>query len=235
MRTLVFVIAVSAALVACGQPASNAGEAAAQAGGASPNAEADFVRQCTDALVRQNPQARQWAPDQCAQEWRMVVDAGPMADAIFAAAPTSGAANPASLPNQLTMVRWDRRAQGALLASGRLGSNLSVEVDRAGPSLMFRWAEAGAMIPYEVIGALRVRGAQAVMIGCSSFGAGEANRAYRVTAPGKAPFQVSVYDRMAPTANAESFYNVSVNLSGRVQTLAQLRSDGSEWASSCPS
>ncbi len=229
MRALIFVIAVSAALIACGQPATNAGEAAAQAA----NTQADFITQCTEALVRQDPRARQWAPDQCAQEWQMVVDAGPMAEAILAAAPDSGAANPASLPNQLTMVRWDRRAQGALLASGRLGNDLGVEVDRAGPSLVFRWGETGAMIPYDVVGALRVRGADVAMIGCSQLGTGEFNKAYRVAAPGKAAFQLSIYDRTAPTANAESFYNVGMNLAGQVQTLAQLRGDGMEWTDAC--
>jgi hypothetical protein len=233
MRILMFVIATSAALVACGQPATTGGEAAAQSGGVPANAQADFVTRCTDALVRQNPQARQWAPSQCDQEWQTIVAAGAMAEAILAAAPVSGAANAASLPNQLTMVRWDRRPEGALLASGRLGRDLSVQIDRAGPSLAFGWGETGAMIPYDVIGALRVRGAEPAMIGCSQIGVGEFNKAYRVAAPGRAPFMLSIYDRTAPTANAESFYTVSLNLAGQVQTLAQLRRDGGEWATTC--
>lgn len=233
MRILISVIATSVALIACGQPTTSAGEAAAQAGGVAANAQADFIAQCTDNLVRQNPQARQWAPDQCAQEWQTVVDAGPMAEAILAAAPASGAANPASLPNQLTNVRWDRRPEGTLIASGRLGSNLSVQVDRSGPSLNFYWGETGALIPYDVINALRIRGATAALTGCSQLGVGEFTQVYRVTTAGRAPFQLSIYARNAPTANAESFYNVSLNLSGQVQTIAQLRRDGSEWTATC--
>jgi len=231
MRVLASILSVCVALIAWGQPGARG--AAAQTPVAA-NAEAEFIAACIADLVRQNPQARRWAGDQCAQEWPKVVAAGPMAEAILAAAPVSGAANPAALPNQLTMVRWDRRAQGTLLASGRLGRDVSVQIDRQGPVLGFSWAETGALIPYDAIGALRVRGATAAMIGCAQMGVGEAQKAYRVTAPGRAPFQLTIYDRTAPTANAESFYNVGMSLSGRVQTLAQLRADGSEWAPACP-
>lgn len=230
MRLIMMVLA--GALTACGQPASRAGEAAAQ-GNAPASAQADFVARCTAALVRANPQASRWAPDQCAQEWQAVVAAGPMAEAILAAAPISGAANPAALPGQLTSVRWDRRAQGTLLASGRLGSDLAVQIDRSGPTLVFSWAETGGLIPYDAVGALRVRGAALTMIGCSQLGVGEFTQVYRVAAPQRAPFMLTVYARSAPTAEAESFYNVSLNLAGQVQTLAQLRRDGSEWAQVC--
>jgi hypothetical protein len=219
-------IATAAVLIACGQPATVGGEAEAQA-----NGQAAYVAACTQAMVRQNPQARQWAPQQCEEQWQTVVAAGPMADAILAAGvPT----DVATLRTRLTAVRWSARPEGTLLASGRLGRNVAAQVDREGPTLYFRWGETGAMIPFDVIGALNERGAQTQMIGCSSYGGGESNKAYRVTVQGRAPFMITVYDRMAPTANAESFYAVGLNLTGRVQTLAQLRSDGMEWAARCP-
>lgn len=221
-------IATAAILIACGQPATGGAQAEAQA-----NGQAAYVASCVDEMVRANPQARQWAPDECAQRWQTVVDAGPIAEAILSVAPATGAVDPASVRGTLTNVRWDARAQGTLIASGRLGRQIGVEVDRNGPALHFRWGETGAMIPYDVIGAFGQRGAQAQMIGCSQIGSGEFNKAYRVSAPGKAPFMVSIYERMAPTANAESFYSVALHLSGRVQTIAQLRGDGMEWAARC--
>lgn len=236
MRHFALIVLTTVALLACGQPttATAPGEAvAAQGGGADANAQADFVARCTRELVAQNPQAQSWAPGQCEQNWQMVVAAGPMAEAILAAVPVSGATDPASLRGRLAMVQWDARPEGTLIASGRLGRDLSVQVDRAGPSLNIFWGETGAMIPYDVLGALSVRGAETAMIGCLSFGAGESNKVYRVSAPGRAPFALSIYDRMAPTANASSFYNVGATLSGQVQTLAQLRRDGNEWTPTC--
>lgn len=230
---IAFIPTVAAALIVLGQ----SGSAAAQSAGATTPAgpQAEFIARCTRAMVAQNPQAEKWAGDQCKQEWKTVVAAGPMADAILATAPVSGAVDPATLRARLTMIKWDARPQGKLIASGRLGRPLSVQVDRAGPSLNFFWGASGAPIPYDLLGALRGRGAQVAMVGCSMLGVGETSKLYRISVANRAPFALSIYDRMAPTANAGSFYNVGVNLSGRVPTLAQLRRDGSEWKASCSS
>ena len=119
------------------------------------------------------------------------------------------------------------------IAGGRLGRDLSVQVDRAGPSLNFYWSEAGQPIPYNIVEALRARGAEVTMVGCYALGTGENNESYRVAAPGRAPFALSVYGRMAPVASANSFYNVGAMLSGQVKTLAQLRREDSTWALTC--
>lgn len=230
MRRFAFVIATSAALIACGQPASTATVQGSAAAGAS---QADFIARCTRDMVAENPRASEWAGGQCQQEWEKVVSAGPMADAILAAAPVSGAADPETLRGRLSMIQWHARPEGTLIASGRIGPALSVQVDRAGPNLNFFWGETGALIPYDVIEALRGRGAEVSMVGCMLLGTGEANKLYRVSAPGRAPFALSLYERGAPTANAASFYNVSINLSGQAQTLAQLRRDGNEWNATC--
>lgn len=230
MRQLALII-MSVALIACGQPSA---PAAAQVGAPAANAEADYVRQCTAGMVAQNARATEWAPAQCQQQWEAVVAAGPMADIILAAIPASGAAaDPVSLRGRLTAVRWDARAEGTLIASGRLGTDLSMQVDRAGPSINFYWSEAGAMIPYDILGALRIRGAEATMVGCYALGMGENNESYRVVVPNRAPFALSVYGRMAPTANANSFYNVGAALSGQVKTLAELRREDSSWNATC--
>ncbi len=227
MRRFALIIAMSAALIACGQPNSSA---AAQGGNET---QADYIARCTADMVAQNPRAGEWAPAQCQQQWETIVAAGPMAEAILAAAPVSGAADPTTLRTRLAMIQWDARPEGTLIASGRMGRALSVQVDRAGPSLNFYWSEAGAMIPYDVLGALRARGAEVTMVGCYAMGMGENNESYRVVAAGRAPFALSVYGRMAPTANANSFYNVGAGLSGRVQTLAQLRGEDSSWNATC--
>jgi hypothetical protein len=228
MRRFAILIATSLALIACGQPSSNA---AAQ-GGAT-ETQTDYIARCTADMVAQNPRAGEWAPSQCQRQWETILAAGPMADAILAAVPVSGAADPATLRARLAMVQWDARAEGTLIASGRLGQDLSVQVDRAGPSLNFSWSEAGAAIPYDVLGALRARGAEVTMVGCYAFGMGENNEAYRVVAAGRAPFALSVYGRMAPTASANSFYNVGAGLSGQVKTLAQMRREDESWNPSC--
>lgn len=240
MRQITLIVATTVALIACGQPSSagpgNAAAAAQGAGGAgaAQATQADYVARCTRDMIAQNPQASRWAPDQCDQQWAMVVAAGPMAEAAVAAAPVSGAADPAALRTHLTTIRWDARPEGTLIASGRLGQDVSVQVDRNGPTLNFFWSGTGEPIPYNIVDALRVRGAEVSMIACYSLGGGENTEAYRVLAPGRAAFAMSIYHRDAPTANADAFYNVGVGLSGQVQTIAQLRRDGNEWNPTCP-
>lgn len=205
MRALAKIFFV-AALAACGQSASSGGEASAQAAGAG-GGEAAFVQACVAEMVAANPQSQQWAPDECAQRWQQVVAAGPMADALLAA------------------------AAGTMPSGGQLG-DAAIAIE--GRTLSFFWQRTGELIPYELIGALRERGATVAMIGCAQFGTGEFSKAYSVTPAGGSPFQLGIYDRNAPTANADSFYNVSADLSGRVQTRAQLASDGMEWTAACP-
>jgi hypothetical protein len=81
---------------------------------------------------------------------------------------------------------------------------------------------------------LRVRGVDVAMIGCWRLDSSEYTKVFRVSAPGKAPFELTTYERTAPTANAQSTYSASLGLSGRVRTLAQLNADGSEYAARCP-
>jgi len=205
MRGLAIVV-IGAVLAACGQPTSTSGVAAAQQGGGG---EAAYVEACIARYAAQNAQARQWAPAQCAQEWTAVVAAGPIADAILAA------------------------VDGAPPRAGRIGSNIDVTVQ--GRTVSFGWQAIGEMIPYDAVGALGQRGATPTMIGCAQVGVGEFSKAYSVASQGRAPFQLNIYERTAPTGDASSIYSASVDLSGRVQTLAQLASDGSDWAAACAS
>lgn len=227
MRRIALVIATSIVVVACGQPTSIA--VAQDAAGS----QSDYIARCTADMIAQNPRAGEWAPAQCQQQWETVVASGPMAEAILAAVPVSGAADPATLRARLAMVQWDARPEGTLAASGRLGADLSVQVDRAGPSLNFLWSEAGQPIPYNIVEALSGRGAEVSMVGCYALGMGENNESYRVVAPGREPFALSVYGREAPTASANAFYNVGADLSGEVKTLTQLQREDSTWSATC--
>jgi len=227
MRRRIFAAAAAAVFLsgmsACG----------AQAGGGLETQES-FVARCVQETIAANPESANWAESMCTENWTNAVNAGPMADAILAAAPASAqAVDPSTLSGTLSMVTWDARAEGVLVASGRLGDALSVQVERA-PSLNFYWSEVGMPIPYDVVEALKARGSEATLVGCMSFGAGEVNRSFRITASGHAPFTLGVYARMAPTANASSFYNVGADLSGRAKTLADLGNSGDEWTATCP-
>lgn len=192
-------------LAACGVPAGQNGEAAAQAGGSG---EAAYVEACVGRYTAQNPQARSWAPDQCVQDWRRVEASAPLAQAILAA------------------------AAGQAPAGNRLG-DLDVRADRAARTATWAWAQTGALIPYDAPGALEQRGARVSMIGCSQLGTGEFNKAFGVTPSVGAPFRLDIYERTAPTANAESFYSATAYAAERLPTRAQLAADGMEWTEAC--
>lgn len=148
-----------------------------------------------------------------------------LVDAILAAVPAaSGAIDPASIASRVTQVTWRARPEGTLAAQGVLG-NVEAQVQRTPPSFALMWGATGEPIPYDVITELRARGAQATLIGCMALGMGENEEVYAVTAQGHAPFGLSVYGREAPTASAGAFYNVTVNLTGRVPTRASLGVD----------
>lgn len=231
MRSAVVFAALIASLVlpACGQGGSGAN---AQPAAGAVESQADFVARCTRETIASSPESRAWAQGNCEQVWEQVLAAGPMAEAILAAVPAPGeTVAGGDVRARVSAVQWRARPEGALVAQGALGV-AEVQVEAA--VLNFFWQESGAMVPFDVVEALRGRGATVTMIGCAQMGVGEANKTYRVEAPGRAPFALSIYDRMAPTANADSFYNVSVHLNGNVPTLAQLRAGGEDVNPTCP-
>jgi len=201
MRAIILATAVLAA--ACGQSAAQGEKSAA---GVTPEAAA------TAATAAE------------------VSPSSGLVDAILAAVPaTPGAIDPASIRTRVTSVTWRPRPEGALVAQGTLG-DVEAQVMRTPPSFGLMWGAEGAPIPYDVVAELRARGATVNMVGCMALGAGENNEVYAVTAQGHAPFGLTVYGRMAPTASAQSFYNVSVDLTGRPPTRASL---GSDYAATC--
>jgi hypothetical protein len=144
------------------------------------------------------------------------------------------AVDPTTLPARLPTIQWIAVPEGTLIGQGRLGE-LEVQVEGA-PSLSFYWGAIGELIPFDVVEALYGRGAENTLVGCMSFGAGEAHTVFRIDSEGRAPFALAVYSRTAPTGDASSFYNVAIDLSGQVTTLEQLRArDGDDWVGICGS
>lgn len=240
MRLYLSIIAIALLVATCGdtKTTGSAGAppvASAAAAGGAIESQASFLARCTREMIASNPQSSTWADSSCQQTWETVAAADPMAEAILAAIPVKAAAvDVTTLPPRLPMIQWAARPEGTLAASGRLGSAIDVQVERSLPKLNFYWQKTGELIPYDVVAALRGRGVEVVLVGCQMLGVGEAQKAYLVSAPGHAPFGLGIYDRNAPTANANSFYNVGVDLSGQVSTLALLQRDGGDWTATCP-
>lgn len=229
MRRMTLTLVTSLWLLSGLQP----GLEAATPGGIE--SQAEFIARCTRESIAANPQSTRWAKDQCTQQWEAVVAAGPMAEAILTAEPaTATAVDPTTIAARLSMIQWSAKPQGKLVASGTIAKKLDVQIESSPASLNFYWNETGALIPYDVVEALRARGAKVTMLGCYALDVGETSRNYRVEIAGRAPFALGIYDRSAPTANADSFYNVAASLTGRIPSLAQLRSDGNDWTASCP-
>lgn len=159
---------------------------------------------------------------------RVPGDAAPAARSLPVATPAvdaaagSGAPAPLAVPAEarprfLAGVRWAAKPRSReLSASGRLGNlDVSVSGAPAAKTLGMNWMEVGAEPPYDIVGAMRVRGVTLTEIACEEFGAGEWQRVFSGSAPGRAPFRLELGQRTAPFANSNSYYGVTIDLSGR--------------------
>ena len=88
--------------------------------------------------------------------------------------------------------------------------------------------------PFDLPEALRTKGAKVTMIGCFAMGAGEGGSAYRIAAPGRTPFAVTISFREAAVASQSSTFGAVADYSARLPTLAVLARGGNEWHASCP-
>lgn len=195
-------------------PAAPVAVAAGPAPTVQPGAEARFRDRCRKAYLAQGPQAARWADGACADDWKKVVAAGPMADALLAA--TSGP--PPTLAEaraRVAAVRWgpgDRES----LASGRLGPLEAWIEGRGRPEMLgLRWQGGAEEVPYDVPGALEARGATLTLTACEKTGVGEGARTWSVSAPGRQPFALEVYQRTAPTGFDRSSYSATVRVDGQ--------------------
>ncbi|WP_337185174.1 hypothetical protein [Phenylobacterium sp.] len=203
--------------------ADRAGPAtAAPAGGAAGAApagetEAAFLARCRQELVSRDAGAARWADEECRERWKHILASRPAADALMAALPAPGQRPAvAELKARMTGVRWAAQAPRGMLATGRLGG-LEAFVEGAGAptGIGVSWNATGAEIPYDVVGALRTRGAQVTEMACETLGVGEGERRYAGSLPGRAPFTIIVNQRTAPTGGAMSFYSATLSLDGR--------------------
>jgi hypothetical protein len=196
--------------------------------------QAAYVARCKRETIAAWPGARAQADSICQSNWQMIVASGPLAEALLAIAPATGTPFDATAAKaRATGVRWAPRAAKGQSAAGRVG-DVAVVLAPTPPRAEFSWFKNGEPIPFNLEQALRVRGVAPVMIGCLAMGAGEGSSVYRVTAPGKAPFTLTVARREAAVASQSSDFNVTADFSGRLVTLASLQRDGNDWAARCP-
>lgn len=206
---------------------------------ASAETEPQFAARCRREVLAENPQAASWVAEECKQIWRRVQASKALVDAALALIPDAGAPprDVAGVKARLPAVRWTARPEGETLAGGKLGA-LDVAAEGKGrvDQVTFWWDAIGKFPPYDASQALEARGARVTMVACVAMGGGENSKTYRVDAPGKRPFGMTIYDRAAPTASGTAFYNVTVDMSGRAPTLASVRAAGaSDAAARCPS
>lgn len=149
-----------------------------------------------------------------------VANSAAMAELILSVLPAAGAPRPdlAGLRRQARGVTWAARPTSRnALANGRLG-RLDVVVEGRGQqpqTLSIAWRQAGAEIPHDVVTALRQRGVTLAEMACEYLGAGEGERRYAGSAPGRAPFTLALAIRHAPTAGATAYYVPILHLDGR--------------------
>lgn len=223
---IILIVVTALASAACGEAAS-----------APPQDRAAFLDQCRRDAVAADPDAERWADVTCAETWTAVEASRPMTDAILGLFPAGGAVgrHPAAIRRALPTVQWTTGETPEAVAGGVLGDlAVSIQRDPAG-RVLFGWSEVGGMIPFAPVDAFKASGATVSTIGCYAFGASESNAVYRVEAPGHAPFAMTVYRRQAPTANAWSFLNVTVDPGGDIPDLQALgrAEPEADWATDC--
>ncbi|MBD7941755.1 hypothetical protein [Brevundimonas guildfordensis] len=194
------------------------------------------MSRCRERALAQNPGA-DWADSYCAETWPAVTRSNPLVDAILApfAQGAPAALDPADVRARTAAVRWLPARPGAQAFEGAIGSVRAVARRAPTAVLELSWTAVGEPVPYEVVEALRTRGARVSPIGCYAFGAGESNTVYRVEAAGHVPFAMTVYRREAPTANAWSTLTITADAERNIPTLDSLRAAerDSEWTTDC--
>jgi hypothetical protein len=195
---------------------------------------AAYLARCRQETLAQIPGAKAQVDSICSSKWDMVVETGPMAEAMLAFAPATGTKfDPEGARAQTSAVKWGARKKD-YVAFGKLGDVVVGVVRKPALGVTFSWFKDGTPIPFDLEGALRVRGVTLSMVGCLSYGAGEGSRVYRAIAADKAQFALTVAAREAALASQSSDYSATADFSGTTPTLAALKRDGSEWTARCP-
>ncbi len=207
--------------------------------------EAEFLTRCRDEVMRSQPDAARWVDRHCVTKWQRAENAASMAEAILALAPAEGGAAPSreEARARLPMVQWSSGG-----TEGRLG-DAAVHLPDAGIGIGFNWRQRGSEAPYDVIGALRIRGVTLRTLGCPQYpGASMGSEKVMLAEfAGRLPFTLTVYGRPAPTGIEAGLYDVDADFSTAIPDMAALRAgrypggggrafavDPVGWVTDCP-
>lgn len=184
--------------------------------------EQAFMDRCERDLLAHDPGAATWAGSECWSRWQAADAAGPMAEALLTLSRfTAQTAPPVDeVRAKLGMVQWTGADTGTL---GDLGVALSWG---STPGISFAWYEIGAYGRYNLIDALRSRGAVLKTLGCPQYpGASMGQeKVVQVVAENRPGFTLTVYSRAAPTAIEPGIYEVHADFGGVIPTRAALQS-----------
>lgn len=180
-------------------------------------AEATFLARCRSEYIAREASASRWADGQCRDDWKKVIASDAAAMALLSALPGANERPTAQLlRSRLNGVRWSAGSRNGTLAEGQLGNlRAFIEGSTSPISVGFAWMAVGAEIPFDVVNAMRVRGATLTLASCEKIGVGEGVRHFAGTVAGKSPFGLTVEQRTAPTGMSQSYYSFSVSLDGR--------------------
>jgi len=132
-------------------------------------------------LIRRDASAARWADEECRTNWQKIVTSGPAADMLLAVLPGAGSGKPSltMTKQRASGVRWAARAKPPALATGTLGQlEVAIEGSSAPATVSVNWAKVGGEIPYDIAGALRLRGIAITEMSCEKIGVGAGSRTY---------------------------------------------------------
>lgn len=140
-----------------------------------------------------------------------------------------------------TAIQWTSPNEGMLngMAVTLSGNN----------RISFDWQQPGTEGRYDLIQALQIRGVHLEPLGCPQYPMASMGqeKVMIVSAPGRAPFVMTVYGRSAPTGTEYALYEVDVDFSGIIPDQTALTTgrypggggrafavDASGWITTCP-
>ena len=201
--------------VSRGASGTSSGPVAMPETGPQQTSEARFLASCRADLIRRDASAARWADNECQTNWQKIVASGPAADMLLAVLPAAASGKPtlAETKQRAAAVRWAARANPPALATGTLGQLSTAIEGRGSPSTVsVSWAKVGAEIPYDIVGALRVRSLTITEMSCEKSGVGAGTRTYAGTSRERVPFTLIIDQQTAPLGQMQSYYTASISL-----------------------
>lgn len=198
-----------------GAGAASPGPTARSPATTRPTSETTFLTSCRADLMRRDASAARWADEECRTNWQKIVASGPAADMLLAVLPAAGSGKPSltMTKQRASGVRWATRAKPPALATGTLQQlEVAIEGSSAPATVSINWAKVGVEIPYDIAGALRLRGIAITEMSCEKIGVGAGSRTYAGTSTGGVPFTLTINQQTAPLGHMQSYYSATINL-----------------------